>query len=82
MKNNLQATHHHKTAGAVVVLESTTQLARVSIPTKGDEFWVKLTDLTELVGGEVEKGKSARKRSPKERPNASANSQYRVIRAA
>ena len=60
MKNN-QATHNHKRVGAVVVLESTAELAKVVIPESGDEFWVRLTDLTELVGGAVEKSKPGKK---------------------
>ena len=82
MKNNQQATHNHKRAGAVVVLESTAELAKVLTPATGDEFWVKLSDLTELVGGAVEKTKPSKKHSGKSRPNASSNSQYRVVRAA
>ncbi|MGD1211844.1 MAG: hypothetical protein ABR973_10875 [Candidatus Acidiferrales bacterium] len=82
MKNNQQATHNHKRAGAVVVLESTAELAKVLIPASGDEFWVRLTDLTLLVGGVIEKSKLANKRSGKNRPNASPNSQHRVARAA
>ena len=61
MKNNRQATHNHKIAGAVVVLESTAQLAKVLIVARGAEFWVKLTDLTESVGGVIEKSKSGKK---------------------
>lgn len=82
MKNNQQATHSHKRAGAVVLLESTAELARVLIPASGDEFWVKLSDLTELVGGVIDKKKVAKKQSGKDRPNASPNSQYRVVRVA
>lgn len=55
MKAIQQATHNHKRAGAVVVLHSTEGLAKILIPTSGDEFWVKREDLTELVGGVVEK---------------------------
>ena len=82
MNKTGQATHSHKTAGAVVILESTAQLAKVSVPARGDEFWVKLTDLSELVGGAIEKGGPGKKRPRKDRPNASANSQYRTVRAA
>jgi hypothetical protein len=82
MKNNRQPTHNHKTAGAVVVLESTAQLAKVLILARGDEFWVKLTDLTESVGGVIEKSKPGKKQSRKDRPNASPNSQYHIVRAA
>lgn len=80
MKNSRDATHNHKTAGAVVLLESTAQLAKVSVPARGDEFWVKLADLTELVDGVIEKSKPGEQRSRKDGPNASPNS--RVARAA
>jgi hypothetical protein len=80
--NNEQATHNHKRAGAVMLLESTAELAKVVIPASGDEFWVRLADLTQLVGGEIEKSRPAKKQSAKSRPNASPNSQYRVVRAA
>ena len=46
MKNNQQATHNHKRVGAVVLLESTAELAKVLVAGSGDEFWVKRTDLT------------------------------------
>lgn len=82
MKNNQQATHNHKRAGAVLVLESTAELAKVLVPASGDEFWVKLVDLTLLVDGVIEKSKPAKKQSREHRPNASPNSQYRVVRAA
>jgi len=82
MKNNQQATHNHKRAGAVVVLESTAELAKVLIPASGDEFWVRLTDLTSLVGGVIEKSKLVKKRLKKNGPNASPNSQHHVARAA
>jgi hypothetical protein len=55
MKNNQPATHSHKRAGAVVLLQSTAELAKVFVPGSGDEFWVKLTDLTQLAGGVIEK---------------------------
>lgn len=48
MKNSNQATHNHKRAGAVIVLRSTAELAEVQIPSSGDHFWVKITDLTKL----------------------------------
>jgi hypothetical protein len=60
MKNLQQATHNHKRAGAVVVLQSTAELAKVLVPGSGDEFWVKLVDLTE-VSAVVEKSKPAKK---------------------
>lgn len=82
MKNNQPATHNHKRAGAVVLLESTATLAKVMAPS-GDEFWVKLTDLTQLVEGVVGESQTGKKQLGKRnRPNASPNSQYRVVRAA
>jgi hypothetical protein len=81
MKNNPQTTHNHKRAGEVMLLESTAVLGKV-LTTSGDEFWVKLTDLTQLVGGVIEKSKPGKKRPGNNRPIASPNSQYRVVRAA
>jgi len=46
MKETRQATHTHKRQGGVVVLESTMELAKVVVAGSGDEFWVKLIDLT------------------------------------
>jgi len=82
MKNNQSATHNHKRAGLVVLLESTSVLGKVLNPASGDEFWVKLTDLTQLVGGAIDESKPGKKRSGKDLPHASANSRYRVVRAA
>ena len=82
MKNNQSATHNHKRVGLVVLLESTSVLGKVLNPAGGDEFWVKLTDLTQLVGGAIDENKPGKKRSGKECPHASANSRYRVVRAA
>jgi hypothetical protein len=83
MKNDIeQATHNHKRAGAVRLLESTNELAKVVVPSSGDEFWVKLTDLTQ-VGSVIEKSKPAKKQSAESRPNATTpKSRYRVVRAA
>jgi hypothetical protein len=47
MKNTEQATHSHKRAGAVVILQSTAELAQV-VTSSNDTFWVKLADLSEL----------------------------------
>ncbi|HKN59621.1 MAG TPA: hypothetical protein VJW93_00475, partial [Candidatus Acidoferrales bacterium] len=80
MKNNHQATHDHKRAGAVVLLESTAVLGKVLTPS-GDEFWVKLEDLTDLASVGTEKTKAGKKRPGNSRPIASANSRYRVVRA-
>jgi hypothetical protein len=82
MKNSLPTTHNHKRAGAVVLLESTAVLAKVLIPESGDEFWVKLSDLTQVFGGVIEKSKPGKKQLGESRPNASPNSRYRVVRAA
>jgi len=60
MKNSPQATHDHKRVGTVVVLESTGELAKVLIPTTGDEFWVKLVDLTPLSDVVIVKRKAPR----------------------
>ncbi len=60
MKNNQEATHDHKRMGTVVVLESTGELAKVLMPTTGDEFWVKLIDLTPLSDVVVVKRKGHR----------------------
>lgn len=82
MKDNRQATHNHKRSGAVVILESTAELARVLVPASGDEFWVKQIDLTPLIDGAVEKSKPAKKQSGTNRPNASPDSRYRIVRVA
>jgi hypothetical protein len=82
MKNNPLATHNHKRAGAVTLLESSGELGKVLIPASGDEFWVRMVDLTQLVNGVIEKSPSTKKRSAKSRPNASPNNQYRVVRVA
>jgi hypothetical protein len=50
-----QATHNHKRVGAVVVLQSTGELAQVVTPISGDTFWVKAAELTELASNRVEK---------------------------
>jgi hypothetical protein len=75
--NDRTATHRHKTYGPVVLLESTAQLGKVMVVDSGDEVWVKLLDLTE--GALVVTKK--RTREPKERPNSSSNSSYRIVRA-
>jgi hypothetical protein len=82
MTKNREATHSHKRAGSVVLLESTGELAKVLLPASGDEFWVRLTDLTQLVGGVIEKSKTRKKRSGQDRPNASPNTSYRIVRVA
>jgi len=85
MKTNpppAQCTHNHKRSGAVIVLESTNELAKVLIPTSGDEFWVKVIDLTPIVAGVTAEAKPRKKYSSKDRPSASANTQYRTVRVA
>ncbi len=82
MTNRQPATHNHKRVGAVVLLESTAVLGKVLNPASRDEFWVKLSDLTQLVGGVIDKSKPDKKQCGKTPPNASPNSQYRVVRAA
>jgi hypothetical protein len=79
MAENRNATHRHKTRGPVVLLESTAQLARVLVVDQGDEMWVKLADLSE--GVHPVSKKTPRKQSAKDRPNSSANSSYRIVRA-
>jgi hypothetical protein len=82
MKNTQHATHNHKRAGAAVLLESTAELGKVLILESGDEFWVQLTDLTELVDGVINKSELGKKGLGKTRPSASTNSPHRVGRAA
>lgn len=77
-----QATHNHKRAGDVVLLESTAELGRVLVLASGDEFWVKLTDLTQLGGGVIEKSKVGKKQLADNRPIASSNNRNHVVRAA
>ncbi len=80
MKTTQHATHNHKRAGAAVLLESTAELGKVLIPASGDEFWVKLTDLTELVGGVIDESKFGKKELKlSNRPNVSSNSHYRRV---
>jgi hypothetical protein len=79
MSNIEQATHNHKRAGAVVVLESTAELARIRVLTSRDEFWVKLKDLAELVGGVVPESKPSKKESRANRVNASPTRARRVV---
>ena len=81
MINNQTTTYNHKRVGTVVLLESTAVLAKVLTPENGDEFWVKLSDLTQVVGSVIKKTKPGDK-SGKSHPNSSSNSRYRVVRAA
>jgi hypothetical protein len=82
MKNNQQATHNHKRVGAVVLLESTTELGKVLVLAGQDEFWVKLTDLTPFGEDLIGKSTTAQIHRRKNRPNVSADPKYRVVRAA
>jgi hypothetical protein len=82
MKKNQSATHNHKTAGLVVLLKSTTVLGEVLNPVTDNKFWVKLADLTQLVGGANDDSKLGKKQLGKDRPHASVNSRHRVVRAA
>lgn len=74
-----QATHYFKRAGAVVVLQSTAELARIRVLTTGDEFWVKLTDVVELVGGVMPESKPVKKAPRVSRVHASPTVARRVI---
>ena len=47
-----------------MLLESTAILGKV-LTASGDEFWVKLTDLTDSVSGVIEKNKASKKRPGK-----------------
>jgi len=80
--HNQQAKHNHKRVGAVVVLESTAELAKVLVAGSEDEFWVKRTDLTQLVNGVMVESKPGKKQLGTNSPNASPNSHRRVVRAA
>jgi hypothetical protein len=82
MMNIPQATHNHKRVGAVVLLESTTELAKVLVLTGEDEFWVRLTDLTPFGDNLIEKSRGTKSHQSKTRPNVSPNPHYRVVRAA
>ena len=74
-----QATHYHKRAGAVVVLKSTPELARIRVLTSGDEFWVKLTDVAELVGGLIPGSRPSKKESRANRVNTSPTGARRLV---
>jgi hypothetical protein len=82
MKNKQQATHNHKRVGPVVLLESTTELAKVFVLASEDEFWVKLTDLTLFGDNLIEKTRGTKSHQINTRPNVSPSPHYRVVRAA
>lgn len=50
------------------MLESTAVLGKVLNPASRDEFWVKLSDLTQLVGGVIDKSKPDKKQCGKTPP--------------
>jgi hypothetical protein len=77
--NQQKATHRHSRAGAVVLLESTNQLAKVLVLDEQDEIWVRLVDLVPFGDGAVQKTQG-KKPVTKDSPNASANSNYRIVR--
>ena len=82
MKSISEATHQHRRLGAVVVLQTTSELAKIAIPVSGEEFWVKISDLSEL-GAEVPaKSKPAKKQTKAERANAAADKRYHAARVA
>lgn len=66
MKSTHQATHSHKRAGDVTVLQSTSELAQV-VTSASDTFWVKLADLTVLgeAGSKPLKKESKANRRPR-----------------
>jgi hypothetical protein len=82
MIRNQQATHNHKSVGAVVLLESTTELAKVLVLASEDEFWVKLTDLSLFGDNLIKKSRGTKSHQIKIRPNVSANPHYRIVHAA
>ena len=67
--------------GAVRLLESTAELAKVVVSASGDEFWVKWVDLTQVCIV-MEKSKPAKKQLGENPPNASPNSRYHKVRVA
>jgi hypothetical protein len=82
MKSIPDATHRHKRLGAVVVLQMTSELAKIVMPVSGDEFWVKVSELSELTADAPPKAKATKKQSKAERPEASADSRYGTARVA
>jgi hypothetical protein len=48
MTENRTKIHSHKTEGRVVIISSTTHLAKVLVVDRDDEIWVKLADLSEV----------------------------------
>jgi hypothetical protein len=79
VKNIEQATHNHKRAGAVLVLESAAKLARVRVLTSGDEFWVKLADLTELADAFADQSTPSKKEPRAKRVNAAPDERFSAL---
>jgi hypothetical protein len=82
MKSIPEATHRHKRLGAVAVLQSTSELAKIAMPVSGEEFWVKISDLSELNAEVPAKSKAAKKQSKADRANAAADNRYHAARVA
>jgi hypothetical protein len=76
MIRHQQATHNQKRVGAAMLLESTTELGKVSVLASEDKFWVKLTDLTLFGEDLIEKRATVRSHRSKVRPHVSPNPPY------
>jgi hypothetical protein len=74
MSENGNVTHSHKKLGAVLLLESSAELAKVLVVDRDDEIWVKRSDLSE--GAQAMLKKHVRKSSARGRLNTLANSNY------
>jgi hypothetical protein len=81
MKIAPEATHRHKRLGAVVVLQMGSELAKI-VMTNGDEFWVKVSELTDLSVEVVAEPKSSKKQAKAARPAATVDSRLRVAHVA
>jgi hypothetical protein len=79
MSETRNATHWHKTQGAVVLLESTAQLAKILIVDKGEVIWVKLAQLSEGAR-KLPKKRARRDAKAKDRPISPADSNHRIAR--
>jgi hypothetical protein len=78
MSEKGNATHSHRTLGAVLLLESSAELAKVLVVDRDDEIWVKRSDLSE--GAQAMLEKHVRESSARGRLNASANGNHRGLR--
>jgi hypothetical protein len=78
MSKNGNATHSHKTLGAVLLLESSAELAKVLVVDRDDEIWVKRSDLSE--GAQAMLKEHGRESSARDRLNNLANSNHRGVR--